>query len=124
MDKNVWVLPFSWILNKESVDSHKAKKKRTFKMPEKIQISCINKNDRSSAYERISYVGGVHGGANWKLSLTDAIKSIENGTYSFYTSVGGHTRNVIVATRNGVKYLKTEADNDTPDNLLSLPECA
>ena len=88
-------------------------------MPDKIQISCINKNDRSNVYERITFVGGTHGGSKWKLSLTDAIKSIENGTYSFYTSVGGHTRNVIIATRNGTKYLKTEADSDTPDNLLS-----
>lgn len=38
--------------------------------------------------------------------------------------IGGHVRNVIVATRNGVKYLKTEAYHDTPDNLLSLPDYA
>lgn len=44
--------------------------------------------------------------------------------HTFYSFVGGHERNVIVATRNGTKYLKTEADSDTPDNLLSLPECA
>lgn len=109
-------------LEKDSVDSHKAKKKH-FEMSEKVQISCINKNNHSSPYERIEYVGGTHGGSKWKLSLIEAIKSIENGTYSFYTSVGGHVRNVVVATRDGRKYLKTEADNDTPDNLLSLQEC-
>lgn len=109
--------------NRESVDSHKAKKKRTFEMPEKVQISCINKIDHSSAYERIKKVGGTHGGSKWNLSLDEAIASIENGTYSFYTSVGGHVRNVVVASRNGTKYLKTEADSDTPDNLLSLPDC-
>lgn len=92
-------------------------------MATNVQISCINKNDRQSAYERIAYVGGVHNGARWKLSLTDAIKGIEDKTYSFYTSVNGHVRNVIVANRLGTKYLKTEADNDTPDNLLSLQEC-
>ncbi|WP_366935863.1 DUF3892 domain-containing protein [uncultured Chryseobacterium sp.] len=26
-------------------------------------------------------------------------------------------------TSNGTKYLKTEADNTTTNNLLSLPEC-
>ena len=92
-------------------------------MATSVQISCINKNDRQSAYERITFVGGIHNSARWKLSLTDAIDSIENGTYSFYTSVNGHVRNVVVATRLGVKYLKTEADSDTPDNLLSLAEC-
>jgi hypothetical protein len=93
-------------------------------MAEKVQISCINKTNRESTYERIAFVGGTHANSKWKLSVTDAIKSIESGTYSFYTSVGGHVRNVVIASRNGVKYLKTEADNDTPDNLLSLPECS
>lgn len=88
-------------------------------MAERRQITCINKDDRYNAYERIRFIGG----AGWKFSLDEAISYIEKSTYSFYTYVNGHTRNVIVASRNGVKYLKTEADSDTPDNLLSLPEC-
>lgn len=92
-------------------------------MSQRRQISCINKEDRYNPYERIQFVGGVHDGTRWKLSVNEAIKAIEQGKYSFYTHVNGHTRNVIVATRNGIKYLKTEADYDTPDNLLSLPEC-
>jgi hypothetical protein len=30
---------------------------------------------------------------------------------------------VIIATRLGREYLKTEADGEQPDNLLALPEC-
>jgi hypothetical protein len=93
-------------------------------MPDRIQITCIKKNDRNSAYERIASVGGRHNNQNWKLSLFEAITAIEQGKYNFYTYVNGHLRNVVIATRNGVKYLKTEADSDRPDNLLSLPECA
>lgn len=107
----------------KSVDSHNAKIFKHFQMSERRKISCINKRERSSAYERIANVGGIHNGSRWKLSLDEAIRSIENGTKSYYTSVGGHDRDVIVASRNGVKYLKTEADKDTPDNLLSLDEC-
>lgn len=105
------------------MDSHIAKIFKHFQMSERRKISCINKREHSSAYERIANVGGIHNGSRWKLTLDEAIRSIENGSRSYYTSVGGHERNVIVASRNGVKYLKTEADNDTPDNLLSLDEC-
>jgi Protein of unknown function (DUF3892) len=36
---------------------------------------------------------------------------------------GGRTVAVIVAFHSGRKYLKTEADGYSPDNLLALPEC-
>ncbi|GAB2699046.1 hypothetical protein GCM10027037_24370 [Mucilaginibacter koreensis] len=65
----------------------------------------------------------MHNGFKWKLSLSEAILGIEQSRYTFYTQVNGHKQNVIIASRNEVKYLKTEADTDTPDNLLSLPEC-
>jgi hypothetical protein len=47
------------------------------------RIRCINKTDRSSAWERIRSVGGVNpDGKNWKLTLNDAIVGIENKTYA------------------------------------------
>jgi hypothetical protein len=91
-------------------------------MAQSAQISCINKDPRNDVYSRITHVGGF-GTKQWKITTDDAIRYIDNGEWEFYTHVGGHRREVIVASRNGRKYLKTEADNDTPDNLLSLPEC-
>lgn len=87
------------------------------------QIGCINKNNRSDPYTRIARIGGVTSGEPWSLSLDDAIAGIKAGKWEFYTQVGGHVREVRVATRNGTEYLRTDADSDTPDNLLSLPEC-
>jgi hypothetical protein len=90
----------------------------------RAEIKCINKTDRYDAHDRIKNVGGVNpDGRNWKLSQPDAIAGIENGTYSFWTQGGGTPVNVIVASRNGNKYLKTENDGEQPNNLLSLPEC-
>lgn len=92
-------------------------------MTNTIEIKCINKNPRNDAYTRITHVGGFTD-KRWKITLDDAIGYIESKEWAFYTtSPQGHRRNVIVASRLGRKYLKTEADHDTPDNLLSLAEC-
>jgi hypothetical protein len=87
------------------------------------QVSCINKSDRYNPHERITHIGGVDSGTRWKLTQQQAITAIESGEHSFYVNVGGHSVDVIVATHNGNKYLKTKADGDHPNNLLSLPEC-
>jgi len=87
------------------------------------QITCINKIDRPNPHERITHVGGF-GTSAWKLTQEDAIGKIERREWNFYVSVRGKSVWVVVATsRYGNKYLKTEADGDAPNNLLSLPEC-
>ncbi len=91
-----------------------------------VQISCINKSDRMNPWERILRVGGVNpDGQRWRLSLTDAIDGIKAGKWTFFVSVGGHRVDVVIAkSRFGNEYLKTVPDVDSPDNLLSLPECS
>lgn len=92
-------------------------------MPKTAQIKCINKNDRQSPYERISHVGGF-GNNHWKLTLDDAIGKIERNEWQFFVEVDGDRVDVAVAmSQHGNKYLKTAADGDEPNNLLSLPEC-
>ena len=60
----------------------------------------------------------------WWLGQPDAIAGIEPADYAFYMQRGGRTVRVVVAvSRFGNKYLKAEADDEQPDNLLSLPEC-
>lgn len=92
------------------------------------EITCITKTDRLNPHERITHVGGRTGanetGGAWKLSHEGAIQSLESGLWAFYVLHGGQRVNVIVAvSRFGHKYLKTEADGEEPNNLLSLPEC-
>ena len=58
--------------------------------------------------------------------IDEAIGMIETGTQEFrvlrdpplYDSAL-----IVVAERNGKKYLKTEVDGKEPNNLLSLPHC-
>jgi hypothetical protein len=91
-----------------------------------IQIMCINKDNRYNPREAITHVGGINpDGRCWRLQLQEAIQSIENGKYSFYVEQpSGDIVNVVVAvSAAGNKYLKTEADGDEPNNLLSLNEC-
>ncbi len=95
-------------------------------MAQAIQIRCINKSDRYNPHERIRSVGGTNAdGTRWKLSEADAITGIEQGRYSFYVErpVGDRVGVIIARSAQGNKYLKTQADGEHPNNLLSLPEC-
>ena len=94
-------------------------------MPQDHQITCIIP-DGADSDRRIDSIGGATGsksGGPWCIKLDVAIKGIEDGTWRFWTSVNGNSVWVIIATRNGKKYLKTEADGAEPNNLLSLPHC-
>jgi hypothetical protein len=91
-----------------------------------LQVTCINKSDRTNQHESITSIGGRDSNnTRWKLSQEDAIKGIENGTRSFYVSKDNKTtvKVIVAVSASGNKYLKTEADTTTVNNLLSLPEC-
>lgn len=90
-----------------------------------VRVQCINKRDRTSAHERIGHIGGVNGdGSRWRLAEAEAIRDIKAQKYSFYVErPPGQRVRVVIATRLGHEYLKTQADGEQPDNLLALGEC-
>ncbi len=91
-------------------------------MATRHEVKCVNKTDRYNAHERIKAIGGMNpDGRYWKLSQEEAIQGIESGKWSFYVYAHGKLVDVIVAvSRFGHKYIKTVADNEQPNNLLSL----
>jgi len=85
-----------------------------------LQVICIRKRgDHYNPHERIQGIGG----SGWYHTEDQAIANIEKGTHTYYVSVAGRSVRVVVAVHNGRKYLKTEADDYSPNNLLALPEC-
>jgi Protein of unknown function (DUF3892) len=95
-------------------------------MSQHLRLRCVLKTERTSAHERIHSVGGAKpDGSHWKLTQDQAISDIEDGTYVFYIErPAGHRIDVIVAvSADGSKYLKTMADREQPEYLLSLPTC-
>jgi hypothetical protein len=91
----------------------------------RLQVTCIEKRgSHYNPHERIIAIGGKNSlGTSWKKSESDAIRAIENKEDQFYVIVNGREVDVIIATRLGRKYLKTEADDYAPNNLLSLKDC-
>ena len=47
-------------------------------MPQRLEVTCINKSDRQNPHERILSIGGARTGTRWKFRQIDAIGYIEN----------------------------------------------
>ncbi|MXX52654.1 MAG: DUF3892 domain-containing protein [Chloroflexi bacterium] len=58
-----------------------------------------------------------------KVSKADAITYIERGSSRFYAVYGNQSVWVRVVNGPTGKYLRTDADNTTRNNLLDLPDC-
>ncbi|WP_299700419.1 DUF3892 domain-containing protein [uncultured Tateyamaria sp.] len=89
------------------------------------QIDCIEKEDRDDPFTAIKFVGGLNAdGTRWRISQQDAIQRIKSRQNSFFVKEGTRSVTVIVAkSRSGNEYIKTEADDYEPNNLLSLASC-
>ena len=86
-------------------------------------VRCITTTDKMEDHKIISHIGGKYGDNHWWMSVEDAIKKIELEGFSFWVSRNGKKVAVVVATREGTKYLKTDPDDSTNNNLLELPAC-
>ncbi len=85
-----------------------------------VQVTCINKQPRDDTHEGITHLGG----ATWKWTRQEVVNSINSGTNTFYTLVGGKRADVLVRDGRYSQYVQTYADGYWNNNLLALNECA
>jgi hypothetical protein len=87
-----------------------------------VRVTCITKPNTYSAHEHITHLGGP----GWKWTREEVIRSIEGGTNKFYVLEGNKRSDVgVVNPGNGhAKYLRTYADGQWNNNLLSLAQCS
>ena len=88
------------------------------------QITCITKPNPQSQHEHITHVGNPS--VPWKLTTPEVIQRIEGKVYTFYVvdPRNGKVAYVgVVRVAGRSPYIRTYADGDWNDNLLSLNQC-
>jgi hypothetical protein len=89
-----------------------------------VRVTCITNPHPLSPHEHITHLGNP--AAGWKWTRDEVIASIDAQTNTFYVvdQNNGNRSNVgIVRPAGRAPYLRTHADGDWNDNLLSLNQC-
>lgn len=89
-----------------------------------VQVTCIIKPHPLSPDEHISHLGNPRAG--WRWTREEVIRSIDAGTNTFFVLdpyTGRRSEVGVVRPAGRVPYVRTHADGDWNDNLLSLNQC-
>lgn len=89
-----------------------------------VEVTCITKPHPQSPHEHITHLGNPR--VPWKWTREQVIVSIEARSNSFYVidPHNGKRADVGVVKPTGrAPYVRTHADGDWNDNLLSLNQC-
>jgi hypothetical protein len=89
-----------------------------------VQVTCITKPHPQSPHEHITHVGNPAG--NWKWTREQVIASIEQKINTFFVIdryTGKRSEVGVVRPAGRAPFLRTYADGDWNDNLLSLDQC-
>jgi hypothetical protein len=87
------------------------------------QVTCITKPHVNSSHEHITHLGNP---PSWKWTREQVIASIDANTNTFYVldPYNGKRADVgVVRIPGRPAFLRTHADGDWNDNLLSLNQC-
>ena len=89
-----------------------------------VQVTCITKPNPQSPHEHITHLGNPSAG--WKWTREQVIASIDARTNTFFVidPRNGKRADVGVVREPGkAPYVRTHADGDWNNNLLSLNQC-
>lgn len=89
------------------------------------QVTCITKPHPQSPHDHITHLGNP--AANWVWPREQVIESIDAKTNTFYVldPVSGKRADIGVYRQAGkAPYLRTHADGQWDNNLLSLNQCS
>ena len=89
-----------------------------------VQVTCITKPHPQSSHEHITELGNPRAG--WKWSRDQVIASIDAKTNTFFVIDPRNSKRAevgVVRPAERTAYLRTHADGDWNDNLLSLNQC-
>jgi hypothetical protein len=88
------------------------------------QVTCITKPHPQSTHEHITHVGNPS--ANWVWTREQVIQSIDAKTNTFFVldpRTGKRSEVGVVRSSTHAPFLRTHADGDWNNNLLSLDQC-
>lgn len=88
-----------------------------------VQVTCIIKPHPQSPHEHITHLGNP---PTWVWPRENVIASIEAKTNTFFVldpRTGKRSEVGVVRTAGKAPYLRTHADGDWNNNLLSLNQC-
>jgi hypothetical protein len=89
-----------------------------------VQVTCITKPHPQSPHEHITELGNPRAG--WKWSREQVIASIDARANTFFVVDPRNRKRAdigVVRPAGRPAYLRTHADGDWNDNLLSLDQC-
>mgnify|MGYP001221524307 CR=1 FL=1 len=89
-----------------------------------VKVTCITKPHPQSSHEHITHLGNPSAG--WIWSRDQVIASIDAGTNTFYVidpRTGKRSNVGVIRTAGKNPYLRTHADGEWNNNLLSLDQC-
>jgi Protein of unknown function (DUF3892) len=88
--------------------------------PTEYEVTCIVTEDRHGQGVRIVQIGGK----DWQKKLHDVVYEIGLDVSVFFTYVDGQRAELhVVEPEKGKLHLRTDKDEGTTNNLLSLPQC-